>query len=52
MSEFLNYVPVEGSVGELLFDFLRVVFVCGCLWFAVYVFSWLVSTIKKIAERE
>ena len=43
MSEFLNYVPVEGSVGEKL---LNLIFVLGC-GFVVVLTLWLVIRIMK-----
>lgn len=45
MIEFLNYVPAEGSFGELLFDFLHVAFACI---FCAFLTFCIVIGIKKV----
>ena len=50
MSEFLNYVPVEGSIGELLCNCINSLRIVGCTLICIYGVYRFICAIKELAE--
>ena len=52
MIEFLNYVPPEGSIGELLCKCMAAMAVACCVVIIVHGILWTLRKVKKIAEDD
>ena len=51
MIELLNYVPLEGSVGEALLGCIKVLTVICCCWVVSYAIVRTVQLIARLAEE-